>query len=463
MADKRSDQWSQLVKFAETEMKRHKIPGAAIGLTHEGESFTAGLGITSIDNPLPVNETTLFQIGSNTKTFTATIIMHLVDQGKLALDTKVLEILPEFKLKDPEATNKCTIRHLLTHSGGWVGDFFIDTGPGEDALEKYVKRMVELDQVVPIGSHYSYNNAGFCLLGLILERIYKKPYQTILSEVILSPLGLKNSFLNPTDVMVKRFAVGHLMDAGVLSVAEPWPIPRYADPIGGLACDVGDLLCYAQFHLTGKTRTKDTILEPETRTLMQEKQLEIRAEKQFLGLSWFADIFDGKNVISHGGATLGQIAGFSFLPEANSALVVLTNSDQGGLLTRAIWKWWMKEYLKLNVPPLKTIEASLEQMKEIEGRFFYPRVGYMDIAVLGDTLIAQDVYTGGFPTEDTPPPPAPPPYRIGFTEIDQLVILDGVGKDVEGQVIRDESGKLAFLRLGDRLLPREKNNPGEKN
>ena len=83
-------------------------------------------------------------------------------------------------------------------------------------------------------------------------------------------------------------------------------------------------------------------------------------------------------------------------------------------------------------------------------------MGFTDIAFLGDTLVGQDVYTGGFPTEDTPPPPAPPPYRIGFTDTDRLVILDGVGKDVEGQVIRDESGDLNFLRLGGRLHSREK-------
>lgn len=135
---------------------------------------------------------------------------------------------------------------------------------------------------------------------------------------------------------------------------------------------------------------------------------------------------------------------------------MLANSDQGGQFIQAIWMWWIKKYLNLKIPPLKTIEVNLEQMKEIEGRYFMPRVGYMDIAVLGDTLVAQDVYTGGFPTEDTPPPPAPPPYRIGFTDIDRLVILDGVGKDVEGQVIRDKSGDLNFLRLGGRLHPRDK-------
>lgn len=456
MTKKKSDLWNHLIIFAESEMERHKIPGAAIGITHDGERFTGGLGVTSIDNPLPVTETTLFQVGSITKTFTATLIMRLVDQEELTLDTRVREILPEFKLKDQKTAEKCTIRHLLTHSGGWVGDFFIDTGPGEDALDKYVKRMAELDQVVPIGSQYSYNNAGFCLLGLIIERILKKPFQQVLNEVLLSPLGLENSYIIPTDVMTKRFAVGHLMDAGVLTVAEPWPIPRYAGPAGGLACDVGDLLSYAQFHMDGKTSTKDPILEPETRALMGEKQLEIRAEKEFLGLSWFADIFDGKNVISHGGGTHGQKAILSFLPEAKTALAVLANSDQGGQFIQAIWMWWIKKYLNLKIPPLKTIEVNLEQMKEIEGRYFMPRVGYMDIAVLGDTLVAQDVYTGGFPTEDTPPPPAPPPYRIGFTDIDRLVILDGVGKDVEGQVIRDKSGDLNFLRLGGRLHPRDK-------
>ena len=86
--------------------------------------------------------------------------------------------------------------------------------------------------------------------------------------------------------------------------------------------------------------------------------------------------------------------------------------------------------------------------------YLNPRFSYKDVAILGDTLVAQDVYIGGFPTEDTPPPPTPPPYRIGFTADDNLIILDGEYKDFEGQILRDEIGKFCYLRFFGRLHTR---------
>jgi CubicO group peptidase (beta-lactamase class C family) len=128
-------------------MERHKVPGVALGITCDGREFTRGFGFTSISHPLPVDENTLFQIGSTTKTFTATAVMRLVEQGKLSLDLPVRNYLADFSMQDPAVTAELTMRHLLTHVGGWDGDYFEDTGNGDDALDRYVKLLPDLPQL----------------------------------------------------------------------------------------------------------------------------------------------------------------------------------------------------------------------------------------------------------------------------------------------------------------------------
>src|SRR5207244_1574033 len=113
--------------------------------------------VTNLEHPLPVDADTLFQIASITKTMTATVIMRLVERGVLDLDAPVRRYLPEFKLRDDDVAKRATLRHLVTHTGGWLGDCFADFGKGDDALALYVAAMAELEQLTPLGEiwHYS--------------------------------------------------------------------------------------------------------------------------------------------------------------------------------------------------------------------------------------------------------------------------------------------------------------------
>lgn len=207
-----------------------------------------GLGVTNIDHPLRVDEDTLFQIGSTTKTFTATAAMPLVEQGKLALDEPVRRYLPDFSMRDPAVTERATMRHLLTHTGGWQGDFFPDTGNGDDALARYVRLLADLPQLTPLGTVWSYNNAGFSIAGRVIERIMGTTYEAALKQFVLKPLGLTRSYV-PNDVMVHGFAFGHAISGDKPVVLQPWPVIRAAVPAGGIAASISDQLRYARFIL----------------------------------------------------------------------------------------------------------------------------------------------------------------------------------------------------------------------
>ena len=169
--------FKKIAKKIVSEMKRLQVPGVAIGIWHKGKEYAEGFGITSVEHPLPVTADTLFQTGSISKTFTGTMIMKLVEDGKVDLDAPVKNYIEDFKVQDPGVTEKVTIRHLLTHMGGWVGDYFNDFGNGDDALEKMVKDIVRLPQIHPLGKIWSYNNTGFNIASRIIEIVTGKPYE----------------------------------------------------------------------------------------------------------------------------------------------------------------------------------------------------------------------------------------------------------------------------------------------
>ena len=152
-----------------SEMKRLQVPGVAIGIWHKGKEYAAGFGVTNVEHPLPVTPDTLFQTGSISKTFTGTLMMQLAEKGKVDLDAPVRKYIKDLKFRDKNVEKKVTVRQLLTHVGGWVGDYFNDFGNGDEALDRMVKDIAKLPQVQPLGTIWSYNNAGFNIAARIIE------------------------------------------------------------------------------------------------------------------------------------------------------------------------------------------------------------------------------------------------------------------------------------------------------
>ncbi|NJD59139.1 MAG: beta-lactamase family protein, partial [Anaerolineae bacterium] len=195
------ERFQAIIELASAEQKRLPIPGAVLGVLFDGLESIAPFGVTSLEHPLPVSEDTLFQIGSITKTFLGTAVMQLVEMGKLALDAPVRTYLPSLKLADESVAAHVTMRHLLTHTGGWVGDYFNDFGPGEDALAKMVDKMAELPQLTPLGEVWSYNNSGFYLAGRVIEAVTGTNFEAAIKELVLEPLGMHMSFFFTDDVI----------------------------------------------------------------------------------------------------------------------------------------------------------------------------------------------------------------------------------------------------------------------
>ena len=308
-------------------MEETQTPGVAVGLLHEGEEHVAGFGVTSTENPLEVTPDTLFQIGSITKTFTGTAAMRLVERGELDLDAPVRTYLPELKLSDEDVAARVTMRHLLTHTGGWIGDYFDDLGSGDDALARMCESLAVLPQLTPLGEVWSYNNAGFYLAGRVIEVVTGKPYEHAVQELVLDPLGLENTFFFADDVMTRRFAVGHHRNEdGPPPVARPWAIGRAHHAAGGIASSVRDLLRYARFHMGDGEGVvqRATLDEMQTHAVRGPGR-----SSSSSAITWSISERTGARLVGHGGGTNGQISLFFFAPEHELAFAVLTNHQRG--------------------------------------------------------------------------------------------------------------------------------------
>ncbi|MEP0804637.1 MAG: beta-lactamase family protein [Chloroflexota bacterium] len=436
----------KIAKKIVAEMKRLDVPGVAIGIYHKGKELTAGFGVTSVEHPLPVTPDTLFQTGSISKTFTGTLLMMLAERGKVDLDAPVRKYIKDFKLQDEEVARKVTVRHLLTHMGGWVGDYFNDFGNGDDALDKMVKDIAKLPQVQPLGKIWSYNNTGFNVAARIIEIVTKKPYEQAAQEMLFDPLGLDMTFFYPSDILLThRFVVGHQKVKGKVQVARPWAIGRAGNGVGGVVSTVRDLLKYARFHMSSG---KKNVISGKSLRAMRVPQADA-GPRGMMGITWFIRDAGRLKVYAHGGATNGQQAYFFFIPEKDFACAILTNSDDGGIITAELFGLILETHFNVIIKSPEPKEVPLSELKELVGRY---KIGTecFDIKVKGKYLMYHHIPLGGFPTPDTPPGPALPPMRFQFYDKDKLIGLDEPYKGALADILRDEQGRVEYFRVGGR-------------
>ena len=428
------------------QMKRYKVPGVSIGVWNKGHEYAMGFGMTNIRNPQPVTADTLFQTGSISKTFTGTVLMRLAEQGKVTLDAPVRKYIKDFKLKDKKVEKQVTIRDLLTHMGGWVGDYFNTFGDGDDALDKMVKEIAKLPQIHPHRTIWSYNNTGFNVASRVIEVVTKKPYEQAVQEMLFDPIGLNMSFFYPNDVLLThRVVAGHQQIDNRVQVALPWAVGRANNGVGGVISTVKDLLKYARFHMSNG---KKNILSGKSLKAMREPQVSAGGRGD-MGITWFIRKVRNVTLYGHGGATMGQLAYLFFIPDRDFALAVLTNSNDGNMITSNIVSWALEIYFNTSISTPTPIKTTPAERKKFTGRY---QIGTecCDLKVEGDYLMYHQIPLGGFPTPDTPPGPAMEPIRFAFYESDHVIGMNGPYKDALGEFIRNDKGKLLYFRIGGR-------------
>jgi len=322
------------------ELCGEKVPGAVLAVTDGTDVVEVVHGVTSLRTGQPVTAQTLFQIGSITKVYVATLVMALVDQGKLELDAPVQTYLPGFAVADGEVGATVTIRHLLSHTSGFEGDDFTDTGRGDEALTTYVQGLAKSAQIHPLGAMFSYCNSGFSVLGAVVEAVTGTTWDEALQELVAAPLGITLTTL-AEQAILHPHALGHLElpsspepDAEkVLQVAPLWHLPRSTSPAGAVCSSAADVLAFGRMHVAGGT----PVLTPESAAAMQQDQV-LMDDVWTLGRAWgLGWILPTPGVIGHDGATLGQYAFYRLHPESGTAICLLTNGPGARAVFEALY------------------------------------------------------------------------------------------------------------------------------
>ncbi|GII91620.1 serine hydrolase domain-containing protein [Sinosporangium siamense] len=444
-----------LRNLIEDEAKSLGIPGAAVGVIADGEEHVLTTGVTNVASPAPVTEDTLFQIGSTTKTVTATAVMHLVERGLVVLDRPVRDYLPDLRLADEAAARVVTVRHLLTHTGGFRGDVDDSGSWGEDALARAVATFHDLPQLFAPGTTSSYSNAGMRILGRLVEVVTGEPYAAAITRIVLGPLGMESSFFHPWEAALRPHAVGHItLEDGRPAPGRVWGLSGGSLPEGGLLSSAVDQLKYARFHLSGESPGQAPI-GAETRALMQKAQVEGTTPWNAVGMPWLLEDHGDVRLVTHGG-NIGNMALSTFVlsPRHGFAVTTLTNAMPGKTLGAKVTEWCLRNLLGVvpEAPPYAPAEVGAERLAEYAGDYdaglWTFRVTAEGTALRIAWAVRQALLDEGF---QAPPDSVLTPVAGPLP--DALAPAADPGKAV-GRFLRGEGGDVELLLLGGRAARR---------
>ncbi len=316
------------------------VPGMAVGIIHNNSTvLLEGYGVRETGRPKKVDGNTVFAVASNTKSFTATAIGILIDEGKLNWDDKVIDHLPWFRLYDPYVTEHITIRDLLSHRSGlvtfsgdliWYGSIY--------NREEIVRRAAFLKPGNGFREKFGYSNIMYLAAGLIVEKVSGLSWDEFINERILIPLNMNNTFTSVNRLDLKgNTAIPHnaVNDSAFSIHYLNWD---NIGPAGSLNSSAADMLKWLQLQLGKGTINGKTIISEKRLREMYSPQT-IQNVSPFsertwpsthfksYGLGWSMMDYHGRKVISHSGGYDGMISYTCFVPEENLGFVILTNQN----------------------------------------------------------------------------------------------------------------------------------------
>ena len=313
----------------------HRVPGVAAAVVAGDEVvWTMGRGFAELERGTPVDEHTLFRIGSITKTFTGTAIVQLRDEGRLHLDDPLVAHLPEFaRARNPWGPiETVTLRRLLTHEGGLPRE-----APGLDwaaatfpSIEQIVEELGRVELTVAPDARAKYSNLGYQLLGEVVARMAGVPYRDYVRRELLEPLGMEDAGFEGEVGPTGRLASGHY--PRTFSDVPPASPARMkgTDAEGGLLASVAGLAPWAslQFRTAVLERAGAQVLAgPSLAEMHRPRRLVDEGWTEAQGLAWYCTRTLSGVVVGHTGGTFGFKSRLVFHPGARIAAIVLANGE----------------------------------------------------------------------------------------------------------------------------------------
>ncbi|MEX0678767.1 MAG: serine hydrolase domain-containing protein [Pirellulales bacterium] len=324
----------QLTPILESAVRERHLPGLALAVVAGGKMvYARGFGVKSVDAPdEKVSPESLFHMASVTKTFVATSVMQLAEQGKVDLDAPVITYLPYFKLNDARFRT-ITVRQLLTHSSGMpdVVDYEWHK-PQYDggALERYVRGLSNHSLIAAPGARTRYSNMAYEVLGDLIAKVSGEEFEDYVARHILRPLGMKHSTLLLKEADPALLVRPHrLNSSGELSVSPVFPYNRIHAPSSTLYSNVVDMARFAIANLQRGELDGTRILKVDTIEAMWAPSR--GGEVPNIGICWFLGKYRDHQKVSHSGGDVGFRSNLVLLPQQNIGVVLMTNCDRASL------------------------------------------------------------------------------------------------------------------------------------
>ena len=306
-------------------MEEHRVTGAVVAIVKDGKVlFAKGYGKSNLAKDTPIDPaTSLFRIGSTTKTLTWTAVMQLVEEGKLDLDTDVNTYLKGVKL--PEVFGKpITLRNIMTHTAGFEEGFLgylINSDPKAQLPIATAMALHRPAEVSPPGRMSAYSNYGAALAGLIVEQVSGMPYNAYIETHILEPLDMH--FATVQEPVPERLAAdvttGYKFENGG-EVAQPYEIVGGFRPAGSGAVSALDMTHFMLAHLQSGRYGERQILKPATIELMHTTAFQLDPRFPGMALGFYHADINGRDAIGHGGDTVYCHSDMLLLPKDNVGL-----------------------------------------------------------------------------------------------------------------------------------------------
>lgn len=317
-------------RYLERQLDRLRVPGAAVAIV-EGDRVVheRGFGRARPGGPPPSSQTPFF-IGSLTKSFTALAVMQLVEAGKLSLDAPVQRYLPWFRVADPRASARLTVRHLLNQtsglpqSTGWTPLADFDPSPG--AGERQARALATLRLTRPIGSAFEYSNMNYILLGLIIEAVSGERYAAYVQRHIFGPLAMRHSYMSRAEAQSHGLALGHRYWFGYPVAAPDLPFPAGSLPAGQLISCTEDMSHYLIAQLNAGRYGDAQVLSPAGVAEMHRPAADAKVLGSY-GMGWLVADRDQTRVVWHHGVVPDFFGYMAIVPGQRRGIVLLLNAD----------------------------------------------------------------------------------------------------------------------------------------
>ena len=437
-------------------MQAFNVPGMAVGIVQDGKLIYAkGYGVREFGKPGAVDPDTLFQIGSNTKAFTAAALAILVDAGKLHWDDKVTDHLPDFQMYDPYVTREFTIRDLLTHRSGLglgAGDLMFY--PTTDFTRaQIIHGLRYLKPVSSFRSQFAYDNLLYMVAGELIPAITGQSWEQFIQQYILSPLQMKGCAATH-DLIENRdnVAAPHAMVDGKLT-----PIPvedlTVVGGAGTINCSINGMAKWLETQLNLGTAPDGVHLFSADRSAEMwsvntveplDPDLATLTHTHFLGYGLGWDISDefGRKRVAHTGGVPGTVTWVSMIPELHLGVLVFTNQQESAAM-EAVGHQILDAYLGAPRRDWVAIAVAYKNKRQAQATAIEKEVAKTALVASPPTL-ALAAYVGRYND----------PWRGDATvrlEGDKLVLKFEHTRELEG-TLAPYSGNVFIVHWNDRAL-----------